>query len=905
MDHVTGRMRMYTALFLAVGLCLGSAFIAVGQSSKPGKKSASTQKPATQTTAAQNSTFVPSSLISVRRLEQEIASARARGLKEWSYRDARLYWLRQRAYPNDTVNWRAYSTAFTQRSLMPFAKFKLPPGHGVGFQLQPHPRWEYLGPRNLPVPYEQFYGQGLTSGRVNGVAFDPAEEGVIYIASAGGGVWKRTKSSDSTWTWTPLSDNWKNLLTSSVAVDPTRPQWVYVGTGDFDGGWSEYGYGVQRSKDGGKTWMLVASAELRGLSTRRILIDPDIPNVITVAAGRNSDVNTPGKLLRSENAGDTWQEILPSTIPGVKPADWEDVKCGIKDSQGKRWCYAVGASLGGEVIRTNDHGKHWQKTHPPLSLNNQQSLAIAASQTNPETVYLLSGTDQLILKSDNHGDRWESITRAFPSCLDNDTTYNWSQSNYDSYIETSINPKLKQDIIYVGLIDIVASPDGGKSWMSVGKTFKSDAFTHNDQHALVVNPKRPEEFLVGNDGGVYRVTFDPETTTWSFQTDLNADLGLTQFYRMAANPEDSSYLLGGAQDNASPLSIGDLKNWKNVGAGDGGFSAISATDPKTQYATAQNLSLYKTTDMWVNWNIDNLACKDNPTDCLITYTEPIGGEQVPWGGDAVGFIAPIALDPSKQDLLYAGTTYLWRWDGNSWSKHLGDQSLTKDPNPDQPDDLDTLATIAVAPSDDRRIYTGSAKGVIWMTTSAGASGSWKRLDTKNSGLPSFSVTDIAVHPAKPDTILISYSGTAGKGSPHPGHVWKCTNTSSASPHCENISANRTGQLPNIPANTIVIDPKSPDLVYYVGTDVGVFVSKSGGATWADFGNSLGLPNVEVNQLVLQRDTGYLLAATFGRGIWQIQVPASSARTFPEMFIQRRVALPTSHKPDAQKSSRPR
>jgi hypothetical protein len=904
MDNVLRWTKMFTTAYFLVGLLLGFSFIAAGQATKPRGSSTNTQKPATQTTAAQTTAFVPSSLVSVHRLEQQIASARARGLKEWNYRDAHLFWLRQRAYPNDTVDWKAYTAAFVQRALMPFAEFRLASGHGPGLRPVAQPQWEFLGPRNLPVPYQQFYGQGSTSGRVNGVAFDPSADGVIYVASAGGGAWKRKKSSDSTWTWMPLSDSWKNLKTSSVAVDPSRPQRIYVGTGDFDGGLSEYGYGVQRSTNGGNDWTLVASTELKGLSVRRILIDPRTPDIITVAAGRNSSA-APGKLLRSENGGDNWQEVLPSTIPGVKPADWEDLKCGIKDSQGKRWCYAVGASDGGEVIRTKDQGRHWQKTRPPLSSYYQQSLAVATSQTDPETVYLLSGTDELILKSDSHGDRWESITRAFPSCLDDRSDYNWSQSDYDFYIETALNPQTNQDIIYIGLIDIVASIDGGQSWKSVGKTYQTDALTHNDQHTLVVNPQKPNEFLVGNDGGVYGVTFDPAATTWSFQTDLNADLGLTQFYRIAADPKDSSILVGGAQDNASPLSTGDLKNWKNVGGGDGGFSAVSSSATKIQYATEQRLGIYRTTDQWANWNVDNAGCTANPTDCAITYTETINGSQVPWGGDAVGFIAPIVLDPNNQNLLYVGTTYLWSWDGTSWSKHLGDRLLTQPGDPRvSPAYWDTIATVTVAPSDSKRIYTGSQTGQIWMSTSAGASGSWKRIDTTSSGLPSFSITDIAVHPTNPDTILISYSGTAGKNGPHPGHVWKCTNTSSASPHCENISRSPAGGLPNIPANTILIDPKSPSLVYYVGTDVGVFVTKTGGSTWADFGDTLGLPNVQVNHLLLQGDSDYLLAATFGRGIWQIKLPTQPNAAFPEMLIQRRVTVPTSHKSNANKGSRP-
>jgi hypothetical protein len=880
-----------TTLFV-VGLFLGSSIIVAAQATQPGAAKTSVQPNVPQAEA-----FTAAPLLSVRKVEQQIASARIRGVDKWSYKDAYLYWLRQRAYPNDTVNWKAYADAFVRRALMPIAQFKLAPGLGPGLKATAQPQWEFVGPHNLPVPYEQYYGQGTTSGRVNGVAFNPSEDGGMYIATAGGGVWKRTKGADSTWKWTPLSDNWKNLKTSSVVVDPSRPSRVFVGTGDFDGGASSYGYGVQRSTDGGQNWTLVASKELDGLSTRKILIDPDLPDVITVAAGRNPSASKPGKLLRSENGGDTWQEIKPSMIVGGKSADWQDLKCGQKESDNKRWCYAVGASNGGEVLRTHDHGKRWERINPPLSSRYQQSLAVATSQKDPETVYLLSGTDEIILKSDSHGDRWESITRGFPSCLVNQTDYNWSQSDYDFYLETSLNSLTDQDVIYVGLIDIVASPDGGQTWKSVGKTYQDDALTHNDQHAMVVNPRNPNELLVGNDGGVYEAMFDPQNQTnpWTFNTDLNALLGLTQFYRLAVHPTDSKVMIGGAQDNASPLSTGDVENWKNVGGGDGGFSAISAAIPETQYATAQGLEIYRTLDQWASWNFND------GDHCCITYAETINGQRVTWKGDPVGFIGPIALDPNHQDTLYAGSNYLWRWDGTNWAPHLGDQLLALPPDPKaSAQDWDTISTIAVAPSDSNRIYTASQTGQLWMSTAAGAAGSWKQIKGPASG--EFWVTAITVHPTNPDTILVTLSGTAGKSTSHPGHVWKCSNTSSATPRCSNISGTALGRLPNIPANTVVIDPRSPDTVYYAGTDVGVFVTKNGGITWADFGNSLGLPNVQVNHLVLQQKAQYLFAATFGRGVWRIKLPSQSSSAFREMLIQPRMALQRSHKSNAKESS---
>lgn len=111
--------------------------------------------------------------------------------------------------------------------------------------------------------------------------------------------------------------------------------------------------------------------------------------------------------------------------------------------------------------------------------------------------------------------------------------------------------------------------------MSVANTYQDSALTHNDQHTLAVNPRDPSRLLLGNDGGIYSATFDPKTLSWNFGTSLNADLGVTQFYKLAVHPTDPLTLLGGAQDNASPASTGDVKEWINVGGGDGGYTAIN------------------------------------------------------------------------------------------------------------------------------------------------------------------------------------------------------------------------------------------------------------------------------------------------------------------------------------------
>ncbi len=219
--------------------------------------------------------------------------------REWNYAEAQLYWLKQRAYPNDTIDWRAYTSAFATKLKMAAMRLLLPPG--VAGQA---PRWENIGPLNLPVPYRRYYGEGQTSGRVNAVAYDPAHPLTMFLGSAGGGLWRTT---DGGKTWMPKGDSWDNTKVSSVSVSADG-HIVYIGTGDFDGGKSAYGFGLKKSSNGGDNWTGMLKSELKGYSTHRIIIDPDNSNIVLVTAGNNPF--GPGKLFRTEDGGATsWRAL--------------------------------------------------------------------------------------------------------------------------------------------------------------------------------------------------------------------------------------------------------------------------------------------------------------------------------------------------------------------------------------------------------------------------------------------------------------------------------------------------------------------------------------------------------------------------------------------------------------------
>lgn len=756
--------------------------------------------------------------------------------------EAKLWYLRQRAYPYDRVDWSAYRRAEQHRARMrPYGGGVARPGLlATGPQQPPGstPAWEFVGPNNLDIPYTVYYGLRPLSGRVNAVAYATDNGGstydVYYAAGCTGGVWKSTDRGQS---WTPLSDGWPNLLVSAIAVDPTNNNILYVGTGDFHG-YGGYSNGLMRSLDGGRTWRTLGLAEFGTTPISAVVVDTERPNVVTVSTGRGS---TLANVWRSTDRGITWRQAFSAQ------GDWHNVISCESFTGAARAYAAIGSVLNDttwstEIWTSRDGGETWAKATSPVS-SNQVSSDIASSKLYPGVLYAMYGSDQKIYRSTDFGANWKEITKGFPG------GYNWSQSFYDYHINATTETSVGYaDVLYIGLIDLVNSPlamvGDEVPWQSVGgPSYTDNSILHNDQHSMAFNPRDPGEALVGHDGGVYRFHYDWGSNTWWYDYEINKRIGITQFYAAAFHPTDRNVMLGGTQDNATPMCSGDTDNWNNVGGGDGGFCAINPQNPSIQYATSQALNIYRTGDGW-------------STSEGITPPSSFG--------DPRGFIAPIALDSKNPRYLYAGTNYLYRWDENTrtWTSRLGYRRLSLS---------GVVSFIAVAPSDSNTIYTGSSNGEVFVTRNAGDT--WTQINrggTIPTTLPMRTITSIVVHPTNPSYVLVGLSGTGT------AHLWRCVDTTRPSRAWTSVSGAGYAGLPDIPVDTVCVDPSAPDRVWYVGTDIGVFNTQDGGGIWADMTQPLGLPNVQVNTLAAVPGTGYLNAATFGRGMWRIplvSVPA--------------------------------
>lgn len=703
--------------------------------------------------------------------------------------------------------------------------------------------WAYVGPHNQSgVPDRTFDGIPPTGGRINAVAVNPKNDLNIFVASAGGGVWRTV---DGGLTWIPVSDRWTRMQTSSVAVDPVNPLNVYVGTGDFPQN-ANPGFGVMKSTDGGVTWKNYGATVFAGLSISRIVIHPAKPNILLATAGRGSAT---GGVFRSVDYGVTWAQTDAPT------GDWDGLDVSLP-SGGVRTFWAAGETPNGaNVYSSTNDGLNWTQATTNIDTTAHQAIDIACSKAFPNVLYIYdpdtsSGNhaNNHIWKSTDGGNTWADIINGFPNLPDDkDPNSNWSQSNYNFYVGTLkvVNGATITDGVFIGLNTLAMSPDGGATWLDVGQATASGgaALTHSDQHAFCVDPLKPNTVFTGNDGGVQRTSYDPVSQTATFAP-LNKNLFVTQFYHVAVHPTNINILSGGAQDNACPTSTGDINNWINPGGGDGAFTAYDPFNPLYAYNDTQSLGIFATTNGWAT----------NPgTD----ISQPGG-----YGGQSTNFIPPIAVlnsngvSPSR---LFAGSDHIWSYNPSTqaWTGNVGTIALAGAGS--------NLRIIQTSPGNTTRIYTGSDDGLVYKTINTGAS--WTKIGA--FGAPCVAID---ASPVDPRDVLVALN----QSDPTVSNLRRCANVDGTPVWVSVAGSGTTGLPPGVNVNGIARDPYAPATAWYVGTDVGVFGTLNAGATWANMTAPLGLPNVVVNDLKVQKATGYLYAATFGRGIWKIKLTNGTA-----------------------------
>jgi hypothetical protein len=225
--------------------------------------------------------------------------------------------------------------------------------------------------------------------------------------------------------------------------------------------------------------------------------------------------------------------------------------------------------------------------------------------------------------------------------------------------------------------------------------------------------------------------------------------------------------------------------------------------------------------------------------------------------DNVDFYAPMALGPGTPNTVYFGTDRLYR------STDRGDTMKVVSEAPILPTAAGalqgfTVSAIGISPLDDNIRVVGLHTGNVFATVTGSAT-----LIDITGPLPVHYITRVVLSPTDPNVGYVAFNGY---GLAPGQQVWKTTNLVSA------LNAGKTptwklagSGIPDVSVNGLVIDPKFPNHLY-VGTDIGVYASTNGGASWHRFG--IGFPHVEVYDITLQSKFRILRAATHGLGFWQ-------------------------------------
>ncbi len=715
--------------------------------------------------------------------------------------------------------------------------------------------WTALGPGNI-------------GGRTRAILIHPQDPNIMYAAGVAGGVWKSTNAGQS---WTPIADLLANIAVCSMAFDPKNPNIIFAGTGEgFSNADAVRGAGVFKTTDGGMNWTRLAGT----VNNTNFYYVNDL--IVSSLDSNRIYAATNSGVWRTADGGTNWTRVVITTGGG----GCHDLVART-DQTTDYLLAACGNFVQATVYRKSDAATdgNWESV---LSDPGMGRTALAIAPSNQNIVYALaaafsgpySSALHAVFRSENGGGTWTArlrntdpnkINTAILSNPLSATALICKYSTGESYggqawydLTLAVDP-LDPNRIWSGGIDLARSDDGGANWgyaafayEGVGGSLiysKPDQL-HPDQHVIVFHPQyngtTNQQMFVGNDGGVWRTenaradvatgaraTCDPLANKVKWKS-LNNGYGVTQFYHGSVYPDGKTYL-GGTQDNGTPRgSDADGPNkWDEIFLADGGYSAVDASNPSTLYVSTQGGNFRKSTDNGASFSI---------------ATQGLAG--------GVLFIAPLAMDPSDPLRLYAGGDQLFRTDfGMSNWTNLGTLRFTTT-------NTGTLSALAVAPVDANHAMFGLTNGSIIRTTRALALSPSNVLagTSEVSTVPrTGTVSWIAYDPNDKNIAYATYSTFGGT------HVWKTTNGGTS---WTGLDGSGTSAIPDVPVHCIVVDPSNTARLY-VGTDVGVFASIDGGATWSI--ENTGFANVITESLVLNTTGGVttLYAFTHGRGAFKV------------------------------------
>ena len=616
--------------------------------------------------------------------------------------------------------------------------------------------WTWLGPGNI-------------GGRVRSIIIHPTDTNIMWAGSVSGGIWKTTNGGT---TWAILDDFMSNMAVSTMVIDPTNPNILYAGTGEglacYCNDYSiQQGAGVFKTTDGGTTWtQLSATNTSDWYWVNRLAIHPTNPLILLAATNTG--------MWKSIDGGTSWVKDAGAT--------WYSADVNFNPSDGTK--AVTGEQYDGKAYYSTNSGDSWTAA-TFISGTGSGRVEVAYAPSNPSIVY--ASVDV------NGGEVWKSTDGgATYSLVNTGQSLLSGQGGYDNIIW--VDPT-NADTVVVGGVDLFRSTNGGASFTQISEWWNAPSSAHADQHMIIEKPgfngTSNTTVFFGNDGGVYRadnVYTVIGTTGW---TELNNNLGITQFYGAAGNPTTGK-ITGGTQDNGVLVytPAGGTEGWTTMAGGDGGWSAADPIDGNYLYGEYVYAQIGRSSDggtssdnIWggVYWNGPFKA-----PPYIITEAKD----------SKASFLAPFVLVPNNANRLLVGAQSLWR-------------------------------------TNDVKAPNTSTTGPAWYV-----------IKTPTTG--SSNISAVVVAPGNSDIIWVGHNN---------GDVYKTTNGTAVTPTWTQVDDTGIPTLPNRYVTRITIDKNNTSKVYvtFGGFSAdNVYVTTDGGLTWSDITGSglTGLPDLPDRRLVI-------------------------------------------------------
>ncbi|NQX86462.1 MAG: T9SS type A sorting domain-containing protein [Flavobacteriaceae bacterium] len=474
--------------------------------------------------------------------------------------------------------------------------------------------WNSLG----PIDFLNRPSSIANIGRLNVITKDPNNSNILYAGAPAGGIWKTTDGGQS---WVALIDHLPQIGVSGIAIDPNNSDIIYIATGDDDANHS-FSVGVWKTTDGGTTWAQTGlNPNNTPNSMNEIYIHPANSNILWIATSSGIYKSTDGGLNWTNTQSGNFRDLK------VKPNDPNTI-------------YGVTSS---EFYKSTDGGNSFTQITSGLPTNSGR-LAIDITPADPNYIYVVSSTNsntyQGIYRSTDSGNN-------FTATANTTDIFESTQAWYDLALAVS---DTNADEIYVGVLNIWKSSNGGDSFTKLNNWYIKDAaYTHADIHFLRFYDN---ELYVGSDGGFFKSNNGGTTFT-----DYTEGMAISQFYRIDVSQQTSNKIAGGTQDNGG---FGYFNQWNNYHGGDGMEGVIDPNNDNLYYGFMQ-------------FGGALFVSNDSGQSGSSSYNGP---EQGNW-------VTPLAVNSEGE--VYAGYSKLYRFNGSGWDQISSDFSsnidyLEIDPN---------------------------------------------------------------------------------------------------------------------------------------------------------------------------------------------------------------------------------